>query len=120
MPTWFWAKDPGPGIASPYTVTTTVKGYTLRATARLSMIEYFTGDNGVAVCGLGTERFTGSPAQDRSGCDHIWTSRGDYTLTATTTVIVTWTGAGRTGSFPIQVSRTGTVHVGEIQVLIVS
>jgi hypothetical protein len=101
------------------TLSTTVKGYTLRARVHLDMIEYFTGDNGVAVCSLGTERFTGSPAQERSGCDHIWRTRGDFALTATTTVIVDWSGAGRSGSFKVQVSRSGTVHVGEIQVLIV-
>jgi hypothetical protein len=100
-------------------LSTTVSGYTLRARAHLDMIEYFTGDNGVAVCGLGTERFTGSPALERSGCDHVWVHRDTYTLTATTTVIVEWAGAGQSGSFKIQVSRSGTVHVGEIQVLIV-
>jgi hypothetical protein len=49
----------------------------------------------------------------------VWVHRDTYTLTATTTVIVDWAGAGQSGSFKVQVSRSGTVRVGEIQVLIV-
>jgi len=121
-PTWLWADNPGEGIAQPLTQTTTVKGYTLRATARLTDIVYDTGDGKKVTCGLGarpTGRNLTEPANPPPRCGHTYTDRGHYTITATTHVTVDWSGAGRAGTIPITVSRSGRYDVAEVQVLII-
>jgi hypothetical protein len=44
---------------------------------------------------------------------------GTYTITATTYVEVSWSGAGRKGRFELVVDRTGEYRMGENQVVIV-
>ncbi|MDR1266151.1 MAG: hypothetical protein LBK42_11490, partial [Propionibacteriaceae bacterium] len=53
MPAWFWSKNPGPGIGAPDTKTTTIKGYTIRATATLVKTIWDTGDGNTVTCDLG-------------------------------------------------------------------
>jgi len=121
-PVWFWAENPGEGIAAPLTQSTTVGGYTLRATARLVDIVYDTGDGRSVTCGLGVEpagRQRSEPAARPPACGHVFDERGCYTVTATTHVVVDWSAAGRGGSIPVTVDRSGSYAVAEIQVLIV-
>jgi hypothetical protein len=122
MPAWFWSKDPGPGVGAPDTKTTTVKGYTVRATAFLVETVWDTGDDEakprIVTCGLGVEPVNVRHVKPApTGCGHTYMKRGDYTITATTHVRVDWSGAGRSGSIPVTVSRSAVYHVGEIQVL---
>ncbi|MDR1266153.1 MAG: hypothetical protein LBK42_11500 [Propionibacteriaceae bacterium] len=121
MPVWFWAKNPGPGVGSPDSKSTTVKGYTIRATALFVKTVWDTGDGATVTCDLGVEpvnvrKVMPSP----SGCGHTYLKRGDYTITATTYVTVNWSGAGRSGTIPLTVSRSAPYHVGEIQVVVTS
>ena len=122
-PTWFWAKHPGPGVAAPETKTDSVRGYTLRATARLLDITYDTGDGGSELCHLGVEPVGNDrhePAKPPDPpCGHTYAERGYFTITATTHVTVEWSGAGRAGSIPITVQRSGQFTVSEVQALIV-
>jgi len=122
-PTWFWADAPGDGVAGPLTLSTSVNGYTLRATASLDDIVYDTGDDGHTVtCHLGHEPTAAEKAQRADPpppCSWTYSQRGDYTVTATTHLTIAWTGAGRSGTVPVTVSRSGHYHVGEIQVLVI-
>jgi hypothetical protein len=121
-PTWFWADQPGDGVGTADTQSTTVRGYTLRATARLVDIVYDTGDGHQVTCGLGaipTGMNLRQPADPPPACGYTYPERGHYTVAATTQVVVDWSGAGRSGSIPLTVSRSGGYDVGEIQVLIV-
>jgi hypothetical protein len=121
-PIWLWAKNPGEGIAHPVSQSTMVAGYTLRATARLVDIVYDTGDGQTVRCGLGSP-----PPQKRFHhrddpppvCGHTYWHRGYYTITATTHVAIDWSGAGRSGTIPVTVDRSGVFAVAEIQALIV-
>jgi hypothetical protein len=120
VPIWFYAKNPGPGIASPQTRKTTVDGHTLRMTIRFSHMTIETSDGATTTCRrLGTKppehRLASLPSP--SGCDHVFTKRGDYTITVITTVVADWTGAGQTGVITATVERTATYHIGEIQVV---
>jgi hypothetical protein len=79
-----------------------------------------TSDGATTTCrNLGTkppkQRLASLPSP--SGCDHVFTKRGDYTITVTTTVTATWAGAGQSGVITATVERTGTYHIGEIQVV---
>jgi hypothetical protein len=120
-PTWFWAENPGEGVASPLVLSTTVQGYTLRATVSLDRMVYDTGDQGQTVtCRLGSNPTSWErrqPADPPPACGWVYTERGDYILTATTTVTVVWSGAGRSGTIPVTVERSGRYHISEIQVV---
>jgi hypothetical protein len=118
MPAWYWSRDPGPGIGQPDVKTTTVKGYTVRATATLVKTVWDTGDGHTVTCQLGSAPVNIHTVQHSpSHCDHVYTDRGDYTITATTHVQIHWAGAGQSGDIPVTVSRSGVYHVGEIQVV---
>jgi hypothetical protein len=122
MPAWFWSKDPGPGVGAPDSKSTTVRGYTIRATAFFVKTVWDTGDDEAkprtVVCDLGVEPVNVRHVKPApTGCGHTYMKRGDYTITATTHVRVDWSGAGRSGSIPVTVSRSAVYHVGEIQVL---
>jgi hypothetical protein len=118
VPTWFWSKEPGPGIGSTWTGKAKVQEHELDVTAELDKTVWDTGDGGRVVCGLGTKAYNiHKPQRSPSRCDHVYMERGTYTVTATSYVSVTWSGAGYSGSFTVSVQRSGTYHVGEIQVL---
>jgi len=120
VPTWFWADNPGPGIGSPLIVTDSLGGYALTGQAVLDHIDYDTGDNAVVTCGVGSvPAGVHRPTHSYSNCDHTYEHRGTYVITATTYVAVEFWGAGKHGAMTLELQRSGTYHVGEIQVLIV-
>jgi hypothetical protein len=118
VPTWFWAKDAGPGVGWEETRTTSVRGYSLRATAWLEWTAWEASDGFYTTCLLGNEPVgVHEPAWPPDGCGHVFAARGDYTITVTAHVRVDWAGAGRSGVIPLSVTRSGTYHVGEVQVV---
>jgi hypothetical protein len=118
VPTWFWSKDPGPGIAAPWKGSMTVGEHTLDVTAELDRTVWDSGDGGRVVCGLGTEAHDiHKPTRSPTRCDHTYMERANYTVTATSKVSVTWESADRFGSFTLSVQRSGVCKVGEVQVL---
>jgi hypothetical protein len=121
VPVWFWAKNPGPGVGWAETRSTSVRGYTLRATAWLDRTVWTTSDGALVTCILGDEPYDiHDPTLPPTGCGYTFWERGDYTITVTAYVIVDWAGAGKAGSIPVTVTRSGTYHVGEIQVVAVT
>ncbi|MDR0416480.1 MAG: hypothetical protein LBH76_04045, partial [Propionibacteriaceae bacterium] len=124
MPAWFWAKDAGPGIGYPHTVSATKDGYTLSATARFSKTVHDTDDDEVMTCHtLGDDPggHVRQPTRPYQGCYHIYEHKGDYHITATAYFTVDWTGAGRHGVISgLSVRREADYRIGEIQVLIVN
>ncbi|MDR0990404.1 MAG: hypothetical protein LBL92_03455 [Propionibacteriaceae bacterium] len=119
FPTWYWTKNPSPVYTSPQTHTTSLRGHSLRVTAKFNYSLWDTGDDGTTLtCGLGTEAVNvDSPQRSPSGCDHIYRHKGDYTITATWYFTIEWTGAGQRGTFTLQVDQTGTYHVGEVHIV---
>jgi hypothetical protein len=121
MPAWFWSIDPGPGVAWAETRTTSVGGYTLRATVSLVNTVWQTGDGESELCALGKAPHNRHKVQPSPVCGHTYFQRGDYTITATTKVQIKWSSSsGRAGSVPLTVERSGVYHVGEIQVVVVT
>lgn len=132
-PAWFWAVDPGPGIASNLTKWSTVHGHTLTATVAFRKTVYdITGhtndgdpiDAATVVChnlGDDPDHRIHQPTVPPRGCYHTFDKRGTYHITATTHLDVQWSGAGQSGTLPEQlvVGREGDYHIGEIQVLII-
>lgn len=123
LPNWLWAYN---GAAPKPTATAALGGLSITATATLSQVFWSMGDGHAVTCpGAGsvwhlTEQITSSP-----DCGYTYAvpsnvnASGTYTVTATATWNVSWTGAA-TGNTTMQRSASLPVKVGEIQVLVTS
>lgn len=125
VPVWFWVDDPGATTFGPATESATVRGVTVTATARVDKVHWNLGDGTTISCGVGTPytpEYGGDPSPD---CGHTFTREsgfepdGAYAVTATTTWVVEWAGAGQSGTITLDplVAQTSIV-VAEGQVLV--
>jgi hypothetical protein len=123
VPAWFWAKNPGEGIANFMVSRVAVGDWSLRVRVSLDHIDYDTDDGESVRCWLGDDP-TGrihEPTRPWHGCGHTYMEKGDYTITATTYVKLHWDVADEHGDVVFALEpRTGVYHVGEIQVVIVN
>ncbi|HEY3547393.1 MAG TPA: hypothetical protein VGK17_15070 [Propionicimonas sp.] len=122
VPVWLWTTVT-PTTWGPNSATAAVPGLSVTATAQARQIVWDTGDRRTETCrNPGTPYYTGGLTSPT--CQHIYDrSSADqpdlaYRLTATTTWDVTWTGGGTSGSMTVTRVSTGSVRVGEVQVLI--
>lgn len=122
VPVWLWTAV-STTTWGPNSATASVPGLSVTATARARQIVWDTGDGRWETCrNPGTPYYAGGVTSPT--CQHIYTrSSADqpdlaYTVTATTTWDVTWTGGGTSGALTVTRSSTGHVRVGEVQVLI--
>lgn len=126
MPVWLWVNDPGPSTFGPATASASAGGITVSATARVHEITWDMGDGTQVVC-----RSAGTPYEPRFGkrkspnCGHVYEKssahqRGEkYTVTATSDWVITWAGAGQTGTIRLGgLARSVDITVGEAQVLV--
>src|SRR3954453_20440797 len=126
MPVWLWVKDPNAHTYGPATASASAGGITVTATARVQQITWDLGDGTTVVC-----RGAGTPYQPSYGnkqspdCGHVYDKSsahqpgGRYTVTATSDWVITWQGAGQTGTIPLNgLTRSVRITVGEAQVLV--
>lgn len=126
MPVWMWARNPDEETFGPATATASAGGITITATARTHRVTWDMGDGTTVVC-----RSAGTPYQPRFGkqqspdCGHVYerSSAGEpnqeYTVTATSDWVITWSGAGQSGTIRLNgLTRSVAITVGEAQVLV--
>ncbi|MFE3998032.1 hypothetical protein ACFX43_04430 [Nocardioides sp. YIM B13467] len=126
MPVWMWAKAPDSRTYGPTTASASAGGITVTATARVHEIAWDMGDGTTVEC-----RTAGTPYEASFGkkaspdCGHVYrlsSARepgGNYTVTATSAWVITWEGAGQTGTIRLNgLSRSVEIAVGEAQVLV--
>ncbi|WP_238993618.1 hypothetical protein [Nocardioides caldifontis] len=126
MPVWLWAEAPDAQTYGPATASATAGGITVTATARVQQITWDMGDGTQVVC-----QTAGTPYQPSYGdrtspdCGHLYTESsadqpgGRYTVTATSDWVVTWQGAGQTGTIQLDgLASSVQITVGEGQVLV--
>ena len=126
MPVWMWAKDPDTTTVGPVSASASAGGITVTATASLLKVTWSMGDGTEVVC-----KSAGTPYRPEFGrqaspdCGHTYqTSSADqeddrFTVTATSSWVVSWSGAGQTGTIRLNgLTRTARVAVGEAQVLV--
>lgn len=126
MPVWMWARDPDAETVGPVTASASAGGITVTATASLLKVTWSMGDGIKVVCDT-----AGTPYQPEFGmqsspdCGHTYqTSSADqegdrFTVTATSSWVVSWSGAGQTGTIRLNgLTRSAQVAVGEAQVLV--
>lgn len=122
VPVWLWT-DVTPVTWGPNSATASVPGLSVTATAKARQIVWDMGDGHTETCrNPGTAYYMGGVVSPT--CQHVYVrSSADqpdlaYTITATTTWDVTWTGGGTSGSLTVTRVSIGHVRVGEVQVLI--
>ncbi|MFT3889629.1 MAG: hypothetical protein QM713_15910 [Arachnia sp.] len=82
------------------------------------------GNGDTVKCGKGTPW---SSARTRGGsnvaspdCGYVYEAMGRYTVTATSSWEVVWSGGGQSGTMPLELSRSVPMRVGELQSVIVT
>ncbi|MFV0428957.1 MAG: hypothetical protein ACK5KO_05990 [Arachnia sp.] len=117
---WMWAKDPSPSTVGPISTSVSEAGFTVAATATLSGVDWDMGNGDVVHCGVGTKRVVGPagvPNRKSPTCGYMYEQQGIYTVTATSRWSVAWSGIGQAGVIELDLSASGTMEVGEVQVV---
>ena len=126
MPVWMWAANPDSHTVGPITESATAGGITVTATARVHKVTWDMGDGTLVACtGAGTPYKASYGNKESPDCGHVYEkssstkSGGKYTVTATSDWVITWEGAGQTGTIRLNgLTRTAEIAVGEAQVLV--
>jgi hypothetical protein len=118
LPTWFWVV---PQWWESRSASASVPGVTVTAVARPTEVRWSTGDGAEIICDEGTPYEPGGdPAAASPDCGHTYTHSsagqpgGAYTLTATVTWRVSWSGGGMSGQVgPLFSTASAVVEVLE-------
>ena len=122
VPVWLWTAV-GATTWGPNAATAAVPGLSVTATAQAKQIAWDMGDGTTVTCANpGTALYPGGVESPTCGYIYKRSSAGQpknaYTVTATTTWAVTWTGGGIAGSLTVTRASATTVRIGEMQVLV--
>lgn len=126
MPVWMWAANPGSSTYGPSTASASAGGMSITATARVHQITWDMGDNTEVVCRSAGTPYKASLGRSESpDCGHVYERSSfretdkKYTVTATSDWVVTWEGAGQSGTIRLNgLQRSVEVAIGEGQVLV--
>ena len=126
MPVWMWAKAPSSQTFGPITESASAGGITITATANVLHVTWDMGDGTEVVCDTaGTPYKPEFGRKDSPDCGHTYkkSSAGQtddaYTVTATSSWVITWSGAGQTGTIRLDgLNRSTQIRIGEAQVLV--
>jgi hypothetical protein len=124
LPVWIWLPQ-GSNDTGDQTTHAETKDVEVTAVAKLASLRFDMGDGTTITC-----KAPGTPYNPSYGdkpsptCGHTYkrSSAGKpddrYTITATATWSVNWSGGGSSGSFGVTpAAGTATIRVGELQVL---
>jgi hypothetical protein len=118
MPTWMWAQNPSQNMWGPIAKSASAGGYTVTATAKVDRVAWAMGDGSTVACtGPGTAYQDSFGKKSSPSCGHTYTRQGTYTVRATSSWTVQWTGVGQSGTIPLTFTQTTNITMGEAQVL---
>lgn len=126
MPVWMWAANPDGHTVGPISASASAGGITVTATARLHALTWDMGDGTTVICnGAGTPYQASYGNTMSPDCGHVYeessstNSGGTFKVTATSDWVITWEGAGQTGTIRLNgLARSVEISVGEAQVLV--
>jgi hypothetical protein len=126
MPVWMWAKAPNDQTFGPITESASAGGITITATAKVLHVTWNMGDGTEVVCDtVGTPYTPSYGRRDSPDCGHTYQKSSAhetddaYTVTATSSWVITWSGAGQTGTIRLNgLNRSTQIRIGEAQVLV--
>lgn len=128
IPVWLWVSQPTESTWGPISRTATYGGVTVSGTASVQSLTWTSGDGQSISCGAGTPfdaaAMANQAAVDSPTCGFRYQHQSDggtFTLSATSTWAVEWTGGGQSGRIAMPTTTTSTtVRVGELQSVNVS
>jgi len=118
-PIWLWSSDGQTAI----TQSVTDQGLTVTVTATRQSINFDMGDGGHVTCANFTVRPEhNDPFQASPTCGYTYMATGNFTVTATTTWLVTWQVSGQAGSLTVTdtAQAPAPLPVGELHTVIVT
>ncbi|MFZ5871535.1 MAG: hypothetical protein ACOYXW_13555 [Actinomycetota bacterium] len=124
LPVWMWTRV-SPSTWGPVSATASVPGMSVTATAKAVRIVWDMGDGQRVTCtGPGTPYTKDAGATSSPTCGYLYarssaTEPGAaYTVTATTTWDIQWSGGGASGQLTQTRTSSTSVRIGELQVLV--
>ncbi len=118
VPTWLWIDS---AVWAPRSATASLAGLSVTAVGTPTKVAWSTGDRHTTTCGQGTAWTpSADPKAASPDCGHVYSTPsrtadgGKYTVTATITWRVTWSGGGVTGTEPALTS-TASVQVAVVE-----
>lgn len=115
---WMWVDDPAPASWGPITRAVSESGYTVTATGQVHKVVWDMGDGTQITCSVGEPWrsiwVNNEPSPD---CGHVYERDGEYSVSATSHWVVTWSGIGQSGTITLQLSDTATLRIAEVQVV---
>lgn len=126
MPVWMWAANPDSQTVGPITESASAGGITVTATAKVQRITWGMGDGAEVTCTTAGTPYEASYGKAKSpDCGHTYEQSsskkpdGKYTVTATSDWVITWEGAGQSGTIRLNgLTRSVAIAVGEAHVLV--
>lgn len=122
LPVWLWADSTSPHTTGPVSASASERGFTVSVRATMTDIVWDLGDGGQTItCGIGVRfdpRMMNPDTPVACGRQQGYQKQGEYTITATSRWQVEWNGIGESGVIPIEATSSGTVRIGEIQVVV--
>jgi hypothetical protein len=126
MPVWMWARNPDDHTVGPLTASASAGGITITATAKLLRVTWDMGDGSQVVCDTAGTPYNPSFGREKSpDCGHVYMKSSSdqpdrrFTVTATSDWVITWSGAGQTGTIRLGgLTRSTQITIGEAQVLV--
>lgn len=126
MPVWMWARNPDDHTFGPIKATATAGGITIAATAKVLKVIWDMGDGTAVICKTAGKPYNPSYGRKESPtCGHKYmkSSAGQpgekFKVSATSDWVVTWSGAGQTGTIRLNgLVRSTQITIGEAQVLV--
>lgn len=120
IPVWLWVDNPTAQTWGPEAVTATYGGVTVTVTAIAGQVTWNSGGGQSVTCGLGTHfdeaAMANQAAVDSPTCGYRYQRQGNYTVTATTSWVVQWTGGGQNGTFAMPTTTSSApVKVGQLE-----
>lgn len=116
LPAWMWVADRSDQTFGPITRSASSGGVSVSATARVVRVVWEMGDGSSVTCTTpGTPFRAGDGGRRSPDCGYVYQRQGTYTVRATTYWQVAWSGAGQSGTIPLDMTSTTTVVIGELQ-----
>ena len=115
-PVWLWREGP---VTSRESVS--LSGASLLMVASYESTSYDMGDGQVVRCAVSTPWVKGAqpPGTPSPTCGYVYEEPGQYTIRATHTWGLVWSGMGASGSFPLTNTSSTTLKVGELASVII-
>ena len=125
LPTWMWVDQPAENTYGPISRTVAAGGVSVTATAKVRNVVWSMGDGRSVTCTTAGTPYADSYGRESSpDCGHTYTRTsagqpgGAYTVAATSSWTITWTGGGQTGTIDnISFTQEAQVRIGELQVI---